>query len=152
MLAFSSEGLKDSVINARDTREFVYNLVTLELLDPMNKTSAQLPHGQSEFDFAGLESAPSRMVKPPRVARAAAALECKVVQVVSLRDLNNTDTGRYMVIGQVVGTYIDENYLINGLFQTALAQPVARCGYRDYVSVSKVFQLSRPDDAPSHPK
>jgi len=146
MLAFSSEGLKDTVANARDTGEFVYNLVSMGLLDQMNKTSAALPHGESEFAFAGLAQAQSRIVKPPRVAKAAAALECKVLQVISLTDLNNRETGRFMVIGQVVGVHIDDALISNGLFDTVAAQPVARCGYRDYAAVQSVFELRRPDD------
>jgi flavin reductase (DIM6/NTAB) family NADH-FMN oxidoreductase RutF len=146
MLAFSSEGLKDTVTNARDTGEFVYNLVSLTLLDQMNKTSAALPHGESEFAFAGLAQEKSRIVKPPRVAKAAAALECKVLQVISLTDLQNQETGRFMVIGQVVGVHIDDAFVSNGLFDTVAAQPVARCGYRDYAAVQSVFELRRPDD------
>lgn len=146
MLAFSSEGLKDTVTNARDTGEFVYNLVSMALLDQMNKTSAALPHGESEFAFAGLAQEKSRIVKPPRVAKAAAALECKVLQVIALTDLQNQETGRFMVIGQVVGVHIDDAFISNGLFDTVAARPAARCGYRDYAAIESVFELRRPDD------
>jgi flavin reductase (DIM6/NTAB) family NADH-FMN oxidoreductase RutF len=69
MLAFSSSGAKHSATFAAEGAEFVWNLVTWELRAAMNETSAALPRGQSEFDRAGLEMAPSRLVAPPRVAR-----------------------------------------------------------------------------------
>ena len=75
---FSSEGFKDSVSNIRETGEFVCNLATWDLRDAMNATSAPLPHGINEMERAGLKPAPSRLVKPPRVAASPCALECKL--------------------------------------------------------------------------
>lgn len=146
MVAFSSEGLKDSVINAKQTGEFVCNFVSNSLIHEMNKTSASLPHGQNEFSFAGLEESLSNTVRPPRVALAAAALECRVVDVLVLKNLQGVETGRYLVVGQVVGTYINDKYIVDGKFDTAAARPVARCGYRDYALVESVFSLTRPDE------
>ena len=73
MLAFSSLGAKDSSSNTSEVREFVWNLVTDELREPMNASSASIPRGASEFERAGLEMAPSRFVSPPRVAAARGA-------------------------------------------------------------------------------
>jgi len=50
MLAFSSHGIKDSVTFAGEVREFVWNLVTYELREEMNASSAPLPRGHSEFE------------------------------------------------------------------------------------------------------
>ncbi|MEX1056383.1 MAG: hypothetical protein WED11_01525 [Natronospirillum sp.] len=49
-----------------------------------------------------------------------------------------------MVIGQVVGVHIEDRFIRNGRFDTAAAQPLARCGYQDYAVVEKVFELERP--------
>src|SRR5690606_18818520 len=70
---------KDSDTNAVATGEFVCNLVSWELRESMNLTSATLPAGESEAAAAGLEMVASRRVAPPRVAAAPAALECVVV-------------------------------------------------------------------------
>src|SRR5262249_9980353 len=61
--------LKDTVINIRDTGEFVTNLVTLPLAAAMRKTAFEHPSNVDEFKVAELEKAPSVVVKPPRVAR-----------------------------------------------------------------------------------
>ena len=55
--------------------------MTKALAQPMNLTSAPWPRGESEYAHAGLEMAPSRFVKPPRVAGTPAALECKLLSV-----------------------------------------------------------------------
>ena len=88
VIGFSSEGRKDSVTFAEETREFVWNLATYSLRDPMNGTSAPLPRGISEFDPAGLDTEASRLVKPPRIKGVAAALECKWLQTLEVKDLN----------------------------------------------------------------
>jgi flavin reductase (DIM6/NTAB) family NADH-FMN oxidoreductase RutF len=144
MVMFSSEGLKHSADNARATGEFVANLATEPLKHPMNQTSAPLPAGVSEMEVAGLTAAPSRLVRPPRVAESPAALECKVLQVIELQDLNGRANGNFVVFGQVVGVHIDERFLTDGLFDTARARPLARCGYKDYAVVEGVFALPRP--------
>src|SRR3954469_2061185 len=75
MVAFSSDGRKDAVTFIEETREFVCNFVSYDLRESMNATSAPLPRGDNEMIHAGLAAAPSRLVRPPRVAIAAAALE-----------------------------------------------------------------------------
>jgi flavin reductase (DIM6/NTAB) family NADH-FMN oxidoreductase RutF len=147
MVMFSSEGRKHSASNAEATGEFVCNFVGHPLKDAMNATSAPLAEGESEFDAAGLETAPSRLVKPPRVALSPAALECKVLSVTELTDLDGRKTRRFVVIGQVVGVHIDEAFLTDGLFDTAKAGALARCGYMDYSATFETFTLARPAGA-----
>jgi flavin reductase (DIM6/NTAB) family NADH-FMN oxidoreductase RutF len=110
----------------------------------MNLTSAPLPRGESEYAHAGLAMAPSRFVKPPRVAASPAALECKLLSVQQLRDLDGQEVPRWMVLGHVVGVFIDEAYIRDGRFDTAGANPIARCGYADYAEVTELFSIARP--------
>ena len=72
LVMFASEGRKDSVTFIAETCEFVCNLATWDLREQMNATSAPLARGMNEMVRAGLEPAPSRLVKPPRVAAALA--------------------------------------------------------------------------------
>jgi flavin reductase (DIM6/NTAB) family NADH-FMN oxidoreductase RutF len=74
IVGFSSEGEKDSSTFAMETGEFVWSMATWDLRDPMNASAASLPRGQSEFAHARLETAPSRLVKPPRVAASPASV------------------------------------------------------------------------------
>lgn len=67
---------KDTALNVRLTHEFVVNLVDESIAEPMNQCAASLPYGESELARAGLTTAPSTSVKPPRIAEAPASLEC----------------------------------------------------------------------------
>ncbi|MEP6669842.1 MAG: flavin reductase family protein [Chthoniobacter sp.] len=67
---------KDTARNVRLTHEFVVNLVDEDLAEAMNKTAASVPYGTNELGLAGLTTAPSSAVKPPRIAEAPASLEC----------------------------------------------------------------------------
>ena len=146
MVMFCSAGWKDSVRNVKQTGEFVANFAAGPLAEAMNITSARVGAGVNEMELAGLEAAPSRTVKPPRVARAPASLECRSLQIQPLHDLEGRETNVYMVTGQVVGVQIAKAFLKDGLFDTAAARPLGRCGYRgDYVEVTKVFQMFRPE-------
>jgi flavin reductase (DIM6/NTAB) family NADH-FMN oxidoreductase RutF len=151
IVMFSSEGAKDSVIFAEETKEFVCNLSTWDLRDQMNGTSAPLSRGESEMKFTGLEAAPSRLVKPPRVAASPCALECKWLQTVRLHDVEGKQLERYVVFGQAIGVYIDDRFIKNGRLDTAAVQPIARCGYSDYAVVDKVFAVARPKNSDGDP-
>jgi flavin reductase (DIM6/NTAB) family NADH-FMN oxidoreductase RutF len=148
MLAFSSAGWKDSVANCEATRAFVWNLATRPLAERMNESAAPLPRGASEFVRAGLTPAPSRLVAPPRVAESPASLECRVVAIQRLHDLEGTPIDNWLVIGQVVGVHIDRAFLTGeGLFDTFAARPILRAGYRaDYAEIGSdaKFEMVRP--------
>jgi flavin reductase (DIM6/NTAB) family NADH-FMN oxidoreductase RutF len=145
MLAFSSRGAKDSATFAGEISEFVWNLVSYELREEMNETSAPLARGDSEFARAGLEMAPSRLVTPPRVASARCAMECQVVHQLELRDLEGRRIDQHLVIGQVIGVHLDEKAIADGSVDTARLRPVARLGGpADYAVVDEIFKMSRP--------
>lgn len=145
MVMFSSSGLKDTAGNIQTTGEFVCNLVTRRLAAQMNQTSASLPHGIDEFEVAGLAAAPSRIVKPPRVAEAPAALECRLVTMIRLHDLDGATLNQYLTVGQVIGVHIDCAYLADGLFNLLATHPVQRAGYvADYTEATMGFQMARP--------
>lgn len=141
---FSSEGEKDSATFAQETGEFVANLVSRDLAEKMNRTSVSAPRGVNEFVYADLAMAPSRLVAPPRVAAAPAALECQVTEVFRPRGLDGTPTSAVVVAGEVVGVHIDDAFLKDGLFDITKAGNVARLGYMDYASVDEVFSMRRP--------
>jgi flavin reductase (DIM6/NTAB) family NADH-FMN oxidoreductase RutF len=145
MVMFSSSGWKDTVANIKATGEFVCNLATRALAEKMNQTSAALPHGVSEFEFAALDATPSRMVMPPRVAEAPAALECKLVQILQLQRAGGSALDQYLTIGEVVGVHINRAYLNEGLFDLLATHPIQRAGYTaDYTEATTGFKMKRP--------
>jgi flavin reductase (DIM6/NTAB) family NADH-FMN oxidoreductase RutF len=144
IVGFSSEGEKDSSTFAMETGEFVWSMATYALRDEMNATAASLPRGQSEFAHARLETAPSRLVRAPRVKASPAALECRVTEIIRLKDVDGSDTGRRVVLGRVIGVHLDERFVKNGRLDAAAMQPIARGGYDEYSVVERVFTMPRP--------
>ena len=145
LIAFSSVGVKDSITFARETGEFVWNMPTWDLRHEMNATSATLPRGENEFLHAGLEMAPCRLVKPPRVAKSPVALECKVTDIQQLKDMHGARIDFWLAIGQVVGVHIDPAYIDDGVLKITEMKPIARCGYlADYAVLDDLFQMERP--------
>lgn len=141
---FASAGRKDSRRNAEETGEFVVNLATYELREELNLTSAELEPDVSEADFARLEMEPSRAVRPPRVARCPAALECQYVKTVLIDGVGDQGKEVAIVIGRVVGIYIDDRVISDGRVDIGALRPIARLGYMDYCVVDNMFTMLRP--------
>lgn len=147
IIGFASVGWKDSAENARETGEFVWNLVSGALAEAMNASSAMVAPDVDEFALAGMPSAPSRLVKPPRVAASPVSFECKTSQIVRLTTASGNEVDSWLVLGEVVGIHIDPAMLEDGVYQTGRARPVMRGGgLADYFSVdeSALFHMQRP--------
>ena len=95
---------KDTARNIRRTGEFVVNVVTEDLAEQMNICATDFPPEVNELEMAGLTTAPSQLVKVPRIAQAHAALECK--------EYTTMEIGRSRIIlGRVVAMYIEDKYV-----------------------------------------
>ena len=110
----------------------------------MNASSAPFPPGVSELSGAASEMAPSRQVKPPRVAQTPAALECRYFKTVELYSADGKRNRSSVVIGEVVGIYIDDRVIVDGMLDITRMRPVARLGYLDYSVVDEFFTMPRP--------
>jgi len=146
IVLFSSEGPKDSLVFVEETREFVCNLATFALRQQVVETGIEFPRGVNEMKESGLEPAACRLVRPPRVAASPCALECRLLRIIDLNDLDGRSSHRHVVFGQVVGIHIDDRFIKDGRLDTAALQPIARCGYADYAVVDKVFAIPRKQD------
>lgn len=135
---------KDSMRNAIATGEFVANLATWELREAVNLTSAPAPHGVDELTLAGLTSAPSRIVAPPRVAESPVHLECRVTTHVEL-PTPDADDPNTVVFGEVVGVHIADEAIVEGHVDVTRLDPIARLGYREYTRITETFEMIRPD-------
>jgi flavin reductase (DIM6/NTAB) family NADH-FMN oxidoreductase RutF len=95
---------KDTARNIRRTGEFVVNVVTEDLAAQMNICATDFPADVDELDMAGLETAPSQVVKVPRIKRAHAALECV--------EFTSMEIGRSrIVLGKVVAMYVEDQFV-----------------------------------------
>ncbi len=131
---------KDTQRNIEETGEFVFNLCTWDLREAMNLSASIEAPSFDELKAAGLTPAPSRLVRPPRVAEAPIHLECRLQQVVALQ---HTRRGHDILIGDVVGVHIDDAYITDGLVDTAKMRVLARLGYNDYAVIENVLSMPR---------
>jgi len=119
------------------------NVVSEELLEPMNESSASVPPNVDEFVLTGLTAVDSDCVDAPFVALARAVLECEVQQEVDLRGAPNT-----LVIGEVIGIRLDpslESEKGTRLILPEDLKPVGRLGGAAYSVVDEVQRVLRPD-------
>src|SRR3989440_10486534 len=76
--------LKHSLKNIRRTREFVVNLVDEASANAMHISSYEFADDVSEFEKTGLTPVPAAGVQHPRIAEAAACLECRVERILEI--------------------------------------------------------------------
>lgn len=133
--------LKDTGLNAVASGEFVVNIVSLELGAAMNESSRDYPYGISEFEPAGVSTAPSRLVRPPRVAEAPIALECRLVQQVTL---GQAPTSYVVLFGEVVCFQIRDDLCEQNRIDFARLQPLGRLAGNLYSRQGEIIELVRP--------
>jgi flavin reductase (DIM6/NTAB) family NADH-FMN oxidoreductase RutF len=133
---------KHTIRNVTETGEFVWNMATWALRDAVNATSEELPADGDEFEYSGLTKAPSRLVRPPRVAASPVQFECRLLTTLHLP--GNTPVGTVDVIfGTVVAVHIADEFLrTDGRLDIERIRPLARMGYHDYTSVEHVFTMA----------
>ena len=134
--------LKDTLLNARDTKQFVVNLATEANAPQMNQTSAPWPYGVSEFEKAGLTPVPSVKVKPPRVKESPVNLECELLQIVTLSD---GPLGGQLVIGRVVHIHVADALWNGGKPRHQDLKAVGRMEGAWYARTQDAFELPRPE-------
>jgi flavin reductase (DIM6/NTAB) family NADH-FMN oxidoreductase RutF len=147
IIGFSSNGAKDTLCNARETGEFVWNLATRDTAEKMNATSAPVAYGTDEFALAGLTPIASTLVAAPRVAESPVHFECKVSDIVQLKGFSGDPMKAWLVLGEVVGVHIARHLLVDGVFDTFGAGIVLRAGGPSaYAAIGPAvrFDMARP--------
>lgn len=147
IVGFATTRWKDSVANVQATGEFVWNLATRPRAEAMNATSAEVSAEIDEFDLAGLAGIPSALVAPPRVAGAPVAFECRLTQLINLRDARGEVTEGWLALGEVVMVHIADELVADGVYDTVAARPIVRGGGPvDYFEIREDarFEMRRP--------
>ena len=141
IMADPARGYKDSARNIIEGGEFVINLVPERLVGQMNLTAADAPRGVDELALAGLASAPSTHIAPPRIAESPVAFECVRHSTVE------TGPHQVLVIGRVLAVHIDDRYIkdpARGHVLTDDLDLVVRSFGAAYIRTHDTFDLARP--------
>lgn len=148
IVGFSSTGVKDSLRNVEATGEFAWSLATRPLAEAMNRTSAAVGPEVDEFELAALTPAPSRKIAVPRVGESPVSFECRVTEILRLKGHDGLESNSWLVLGEAVMIHIDRRTIPDGVFETVLAEPIARGGGpTDYFWVGEEnrFHMRRPE-------
>ncbi|VCU68207.1 Flavin reductase like domain protein [Pigmentiphaga humi] len=135
--------VKDTGRNLERVPEFVVHIVDEGVKEKMNVCSADFPPDTSEIDFAGLRTAPSVKVRPPRLVECPAQFECRLIDIIEVGRRPNR-----LVIGEVVMMHYRQGIVDPARFYVDAARlaPIGRLeGAGMYTRVTDRFQMGRPD-------
>lgn len=131
---------KDTARNIRSTQEFVVNLVDEAIAAQMNLCAAALPPGEDELKHAGLTTAPSLVVRPPRIEEAPASLECRCHSIIEIGQ-------NRLIIGEVLRVHVRDGILDPDTFlvKPGAWAPLGRMQSPHwYCRTADVFEMKRP--------
>ena len=132
---------KDTLSNILITKEFVVNFSTATSRNQMNISSRDFKPDEDEFILSNLKKKKSRLVKPPSVKDSPVNLECKLVKTIKLK--SNSKKISTMIIGEVIGIFINNKFIKNNRVDSVAMRYIARMGYSEYTTISSKFNLKR---------
>ena len=133
---------KDTLNNVKATGEFVVNIVSENLAAAMVASSVEIAPEVNEFELTGLATAPSIVVRPPRVAESLIHFECKLSQMI---EIGNQPGGGSVVLGEIVHLHVDERVLFGeDKIDLAALKPIGRLAGSAYVRVTDIYEMERP--------
>jgi len=131
------EYAKDTLTNIRETKEFVINMVSVELANAMHETAFNHPPEVDEFTRSGVTPAISEVIKAPRVAESKISMECTLEQILEL----GSD---YLVIGQMHRYHVEDDLIHNGRIDLEKLDPLARMA-GNFCQIGTLFTLPIDD-------
>lgn len=133
---------KDTLNNILQNNEFVLNMVTENVVEAMNATSAELPSDEDEFTYASLTPINSVLIKPKRVKESKISFECKMIHNFSMPHPENK--GATMIVGEIIMMHFDDDVLLdNYKINLETYKPVSRLAGSNYSKIGELFSIKR---------
>jgi len=133
---------KDTERNIIESKEFVVHIVDEQNVEKINKTAANLPPDESEFELANLTPVESVKISIPGVKEAKIRMECSLEHFL---ELGGSDTpGCDLLIGKVVQFHIDNNIYVNGRIDPRGLAAVSRLAGNHYAKIGEILEIERP--------
>jgi flavin reductase (DIM6/NTAB) family NADH-FMN oxidoreductase RutF len=128
----NDDTLKDTAKNIMRDKEFVVNIANVPLIEALHRSSFEFPEDQSEIEALGLRTMPSRDVRPPRLADAPIALECRLHQIIEFGERR-----QQLVVGEVLRFQVRDDLCHDGKIDSYALNPVARLGGPSYATLGE---------------
>ncbi len=132
---------KDTLVNIRDTGDFVVNIPDESILEEMVATATEFDPDVNEFDVAGLHTCPSRFVNAPGLLEAKIRFECSLNQIIEIGD-GSAGSG-FLVVGTVELFHVDDAIIDHGRIDLEKLNPVGRLAGNNYCRVHNSFEVVR---------
>jgi flavin reductase (DIM6/NTAB) family NADH-FMN oxidoreductase RutF len=140
MLAFSvgqRGGIyKDTARNILANEEYVVHIADRALIEAVHGSAVEHPPEVSEVEMLGLATAPSLHVKPPRVAAAPIAMECRLRQC-----LEFGETRSRLIVGEVVAFHFRDGLMTGGKIDSKTLDPLCRLAGPNYATLGDVVTM-----------
>jgi flavin reductase (DIM6/NTAB) family NADH-FMN oxidoreductase RutF len=132
---------KDTLTNIVATKEFVVNVVSEQIVVPMNECATEYPPYVDEFEVVGLTKVASEIVRPYRAKESRVHMECVLHELLTFGDQPGAGC---LVIGRVVMMHVDDDLYVDGKIDTDQLDPVGRLAGQTYTRAnSDTFVLER---------
>uniref|UniRef100_A0A7S3VCY2 Flavin reductase like domain-containing protein n=1 Tax=Chaetoceros debilis TaxID=122233 RepID=A0A7S3VCY2_9STRA len=113
-ICLSSKGKKDTLVNIENTKQWVFNVMSMPWVEKANACAVECDSGTSEIDIAGLHTLPCENIAAPRVEEAMVSMECELD---SIKEVFNDD-GKHttsIVFGRIVRYHVHTSVLAGDL-------------------------------------
>ncbi|TVP94127.1 MAG: flavin reductase family protein [Acholeplasmatales bacterium] len=130
---------KDTARNIVETGYFVVHVVTTDILEDVNRTSAPLPAHESELSLTQFSLHETADGGLPHIQNSPVRFTCTLEQTVTFPEAE-------LFIGKVTGIDIEPRVFDaeRGIIDTAALKPVARLGGPHYAQLGAITTLKRP--------
>lgn len=133
---------KDTLNNVLNSKQFVVNMVTEDIVEQMNLTAQAVAPEVDEFALANLTPIPSTKIKPMRVKESPIAFECELVHHYFLEEHQNG--GACILIGKIIMMHVDDSVLLDNFkINLETYKPVARLAGSNYSKIGEIFSIKR---------
>ena len=134
---------KHTLINAEETGEFCFNVVTVANWKEMVDSANGIPADQSEFDATGLTPIPGVKIGAPRVKEAPIHFECKVDRVLELGPNKHP-----LLIGEVVYFHVSPDVMEGNYIEMKKLDPLGRLNGFYYSTIGEILEREFRDGQP----
>lgn len=143
----SREGsMKDTARNLIQNKEGVIHIVSAELVEAMNQTSAELPPEKSELSLTDLTLTESRSVYVPAIQDALIRMEVRVHDYLPIKGHEDKIISDFFIL-EVLDYYFDPQ-IFDAEKEYILPEkldPVSRLAGNTYAHIHELFDLRRPN-------
>lgn len=129
---------KDTGKNIYDSKEFVVNIASEDLLLPLHQSAIEYDSDVSEVEVLGLETLPTHTINVPRLKAVPVSMECRLHSITPYGE-----TGAEFYVGEVMAIHVRDTLIHDGKIETTDLRPICRLGGPNYAEMGKVITMQR---------